>query len=323
MKYLALAALVSASLVTTAGIRGSSAPNSGEYRAKVHLLRLKIDRLTSPVAGKRLRSLRSAMFPLGRVRLPDGTEMATGILPGAFLPSSAITSARLRLLKERFDQLDDSLRSPEPGALTHRQLSTLHGILQSAEFHPQPSVWDIVGGWVGRFLTWLMSGLSGSSQPVYILGAAVLALAILVALFLIISRLRAGRFNSVLATRSRQRLTSSVAREQASALAAKGEFRQALHMLLMAVLMALREEDLLDPHPGLTNREYLLTLEGVLGSAGSTTVLSPDRLHAIKRLIVLFDDVWYGDVPVDLGLYQDAEDLTNLVLLARSSAKVA
>ena len=77
--------------------------------------------------------------------------------------------------------------------------------------------------------------------------------------------------------------TAAEAREQASAQAQSGDYRQAVRSLFLSALLHLRENDLLHYVDSQTNREVLASLPP----------RSPARPH-LKPVVETFDRVWYG-----------------------------
>lgn len=82
----------------------------------------------------------------------------------------------------------------------------------------------------------------------------------------------------------------------ARALAARGEFREAVRKLFVALLYQLDERGLVRLHSEATNREYLALVRDL------------SRLHPVMAPMTdTFDRVWYGREPVDRDRYEAFE----------------
>ncbi|HZT95489.1 MAG TPA: DUF4129 domain-containing protein [Chloroflexota bacterium] len=286
----------------------------GQYRARVHALRIRIDHL-SP--RDRTRTLKAASIDMLRLNtvVRIGNRRLMAVTPGVLgpldphRPTLFITRARVRV-----DQLDDALRGPTPPAPSRAQLAALHMVLMESQFHPQQSLWDQIVLWLAQGLTGLIRRLqqliAGQSGGISLLGLlAILAVALLV-LLLGRAAMRRSSPQVDVSISGGGRVTSSQARREAAHLAAAGEYREALHLLLLSVLLELEYEGRLELRPGLTNREYLRLLQ--ITPENDTSPLPPERLRAITRLVELFDAAWYGRLHVDEGRYQDADELAHL-----------
>jgi hypothetical protein len=86
--------------------------------------------------------------------------------------------------------------------------------------------------------------------------------------------------------------TASSATDRASAFAANGNYRSAIRYLYLSSLLWLDERGLLRYDASLTNREHL------------RQVRDQHELHdRLRKVVNTFEDVWYGDHPVDESYY--------------------
>lgn len=86
--------------------------------------------------------------------------------------------------------------------------------------------------------------------------------------------------------------TASGATDRATAFAANGNYRSAIRYLYLSSLLWLDERGLLRYDASLTNREHL------------RQVRDQHELHdRLRKVVNAFEDVWYGDYPVDESYY--------------------
>ena len=89
-------------------------------------------------------------------------------------------------------------------------------------------------------------------------------------------------------------LTSSVALKRAQSLSAGGDYRSAVRYLYLSALLMLDERGLLRYDRSLTNREYERNLRD-----------TPDLSKTFGEVVNVFDQVWYGNHPLDADAYAD------------------
>jgi hypothetical protein len=93
-----------------------------------------------------------------------------------------------------------------------------------------------------------------------------------------------------------ERTTATDLAAAARALAARGEYREAVRKLFVALLYQLDERGLVRLHSEATNREYLALVRDLA------------RLHPVMAPMTdTFDRVWYGREPVDRDRYEAFE----------------
>jgi hypothetical protein len=87
-------------------------------------------------------------------------------------------------------------------------------------------------------------------------------------------------------------VTAADARRLAEARAETRDYRSAIRYLYLSTLLALDERGVIHYDATLTNREHLAQVQG-----------KPALKEPLRRLVTIFDDVWYGYAAVDEALY--------------------
>jgi hypothetical protein len=205
--------------------------------------------------------------------------------------------ARLRAIQDTRDA-----SAGQPAQATEQTFARLEEILARSEFTQarqeparEESLLQRVLLWLRRELfRWLsrLGNVPGMSYLLAALGVAVV-LAVLAYAFSGAWRQWAseGRAGGDAAPGDEVDLSSGEALRRADALAAGGDYRQAVRYLYLSTLLWLDEHRLLRYDPALTNREFLHQLERDAGHARLREALSP--------VVELFDRVWYGFAPLD------------------------
>ena len=230
--------------------------------------------------------------------------------PGAGRPYLSYIERALRASPPQLEKADDYLldllsalraeRTREPG---EREERALQEVLRDPRFAPEPPpnwlerlgrrVWD----WLTRL--WpdtaprtgsvpSREGLSVSEWLLVLLCAALVALA---AVFVARGARRRGRREGEAAGHDAP-LTPASALDVAAAHARRGEYRAAVRARFVALLLELHEGGRLRYSPSLTNREHLARI-------GLGTPLAEE----LRPVVRVFDDVWYGNVPLSTEEY--------------------
>jgi hypothetical protein len=87
--------------------------------------------------------------------------------------------------------------------------------------------------------------------------------------------------------------TSQDAGKRAEESEASRDYRSAIRYLYLACLLLLDEKGLIRYDRTLTNREHLRLVND-----------KPQLVELLRPVVSTFDDVWYGFIPVDEGMYQ-------------------
>ncbi len=103
--------------------------------------------------------------------------------------------------------------------------------------------------------------------------------------------------------------TERVALTHADEALASSNFRHALRFLYLSVILHLQERGVLSYDKSLTNREYLRALQ--------TDPELESTLRALRPVIRIFDEVWYGHKPCDEKTVTNYRELLQAVYLTR------
>ena len=101
--------------------------------------------------------------------------------------------------------------------------------------------------------------------------------------------------------------TSQDAGKRAEESEASRDYRSAIRYLYLACLLLLDEKGLIRYDRALTNREHLRLVKD-----------KPQLVELLRPVVSTFDDVWYGFIPVDEGMYQ--QFIQNVERLRRLAA---
>jgi hypothetical protein len=270
--------------VSGAGAQGGDEPvGLTEYRARLDQV---IQALEKAPAGEALPALEAAQRELAALRvveLPSGdTIEVQSPLTSSLDQVEAL--ARLRLLR---DQLSAAANDN-----TAARLARLRAILERPDFAvrgPQSSLLERILAWLRDRLPDGLLGLPGGLASTV---GAMIVVAGLVFIAVLLSYWLQGFLRGFVANAEARRrqdngddvpLTAAAARQQASALAQAGSYRQAMRQLYLAALLRLDEVGALRYDRSQTNREVLAQLP-----ATSTTH------HHLAPVVDTFDRIWYG-----------------------------
>jgi hypothetical protein len=275
------------------------------YARQIHTVRAEVDSLAAAGTAwpRSVARVKQELGSLRDVRLPDGRtlesgtpELATQLQPGDV--------GALRYVAGALDALDRELRSARTEPASASDLAALDAVLRDPRFHPATTPWQRALTWIADrlqsiHLPGLPSAGTGAGQLVW--GVAILFLLALLVLGLTLLRGALARLAPAPFMRrgSAPQLELEGARLEARRLATAGSFREALHYLLLATVLALQEQSGVALRPGLTNREYLQHLR----QAGHPV----DSLTHLKALIDTFDRVWYGHQALSEDGYRACE----------------
>ena len=175
-------------------------------------------------------------------------------------------------------------------------------------------------GLLQRFPSWLFARLShvfrlADGTPKGIVGIVLLLVVVLVAV--VVVRLRLGRLpvRDLFTDRTPGSTLRSAAdlRQEADALAAQGEWANAVRIRTRAVVRDLESRGIVDPRPGTT----LVTL------TGQAARRLPSVAAELRLVARLFDEVWYADVPATADTDARLRQADQRISTARASAETA
>ena len=153
-----------------------------------------------------------------------------------------------------------------------------------------------VGDWLRRLLQGLPSGSPGAeglTAARWLLVLLCIGLAGLVLALVLRSARRITR-TDVAASAGIASASSTALLAVAAERASTGDYRGAVRAQFVALLLTLHEQDILRYDRSLTNREHLSRIGRNSSLAG-----------ALRPVVRVFDDVWYGNVPIGQTEYDD------------------
>lgn len=174
----------------------------------------------------------------------------------------------------------------------------LESILTRREFAgSEISAWDRFVKWLNRIieriLGWLFGGIagqSGTSRMLAVLFAVTIVVLFLLLLAHVIARLTYGTRRNRSESQQEDIYagpdTSRRALEEASRAASAGDFRSALRLVYLSVLLNLDDRELIRFDRTGTNWEYLATLRK-----------QTEIQNTLRPVTVIFDRKWYGHEP--------------------------
>ncbi len=271
-------------LVSSARAQGGDGLVSlAEYRARLARVIQQLEAAPEDEAVSTLVAARQALDAVPAVELPSGETIAVQS-PLSAVRSRAAALARLRLLR---DQL--AAAANDNTAARQEHLRTILARPEFAVHSPQPDLIDRALRWLRDRIPAELLGLPGGLAS-FIGGLIVVAGLVFIAVLL--SYWLQGFLRGFVANAEARRrqedgnevpLTAAVARQQATALAQAGSYRQAMRQLYLAALLRLDEVGALRYDRSQTNREVLAQLP-----AASTT-----HSH-LAPVVDTFDRIWYG-----------------------------
>ncbi len=238
------------------------------------------------------------------VILPDGIQVP---LDHSFLVS------QLRADPPDLNQLNGLLttllatrQSWLQGEFTPQDLEALTLVLARPEFQWPPEQPSLIEVWLQRLLDSFLNLVTrllpdgivlgkGSSLLNYVLTGLVAL--ILASILFYISRdflvdfVTEGKIE-IEAEKGDEALTASSALKRAQALSNAGDYRTAVRYLYLSSLLLLEERGLLRYDRSRTNREYLRSVAHL-----------PQLATALREVVEVFDQVWYGYQPLDESAY--------------------
>lgn len=167
--------------------------------------------------------------------------------------------------------------------------------LSRAVYQPgQEPLLTRVGRWLLAQLVRLVERVGDFSPGGYV---GLLIILVVVLAVVVLVRMRTGP----LAARSHHEpllagsvRTAAEHRAAADRFAAAGDWAQAIRERMRAVARELEEQGTLEPRPGRTADEL----------ARDAAVLLPAVAEGLSAAVRIFDEVWYGERPADVGAYQ-------------------
>ncbi|HZG93755.1 MAG TPA: DUF4129 domain-containing protein [Mycobacteriales bacterium] len=179
-------------------------------------------------------------------------------------------------------------------------------------YRDDSAIVDRVFGWiaerVGEVFE-LVSGAPGSS------GLGAVLLVAVVVLLLVAARLGLGplRPRDLLGDRRRgvHRMSAADYRAEATAFAARGEWREAVRSRFRAVIRELEEHGVLDPRAGRTAGE-------IAAEAGDSV---PGIAADMRTAADIFNAIWYGDRPATEAAYQRMSQVDDAVRSGRLAVR--
>ncbi|MCX6047051.1 MAG: DUF4129 domain-containing protein, partial [Chloroflexi bacterium] len=235
------------------------------------------------------------------VHLPSGQLVILQPLLGvagtkSLTPTLALTRVQLVL-----DQLNAAANDN-----TANRLALLNEILAQPEFNRPLSLWDRFWQWLRSFLPDLDASPvgRGTGTMVRLIVWAIAGIGGILVIFLLSYWLQGLLGNFVTDFEARRRLasgeelplTATAARQQATTLAAAGNYRDAVRQLYLSALLALEERNLLTYDRSLTNREVLAQLRH-----------QSNVQNHLQPVVETFDNVWYGIQEPDQATFTNYE----------------
>lgn len=211
-----------------------------------------------------------------------------------------------RLLRELLAQLGDETVKPADPA----QEAALREVLADERFGPEPPPgWlertlNSIRDWFGRLFSRFNLGGAGEG-PLSIVRVLLVVLSVTLVGFALLLLLRAWRGRTsrgapdTVVSDARGTATSGTLLAQADSYARAGDYRSAVRANFLSLLLWLHERGRLAYEASLTNREHLTKI-------GQGTPLAT----ALAPVVRVFDDVWYGDLPIDDAGYQAFQQRT-------------
>ncbi|CAN5482158.1 DUF4129 domain-containing protein [soil metagenome] len=274
------------------------------YKARLTQVRQSLEQTAdaSPAEiNENLVQAQQALAAIKEVQLPSNQLVILQPLLGpanAQPPTQAIALARIQLI---LDQLNAAANDN-----TATRLALLNQILAQPEFNTPLSLWDRFWRWLRSFLPDLdASPVSrGTSTVIRLIVWAIAGVGGILLIFLLSYWLQGLLGNFVSDFEARRRLasgeglplTASAARQQATTLAAAGNYRDAVRQLYLSALLALEERNLITYDRSLTNREVLAQLRH------QTNVQ-----NHLQPVVETFDNVWYGIQEPDQATFTNYE----------------
>lgn len=288
-----VAAVVWLLFVSAVGAQGGDQPVSlNEYRARLDQVIRELE--TAPAGG--------AAAAVTQTHQELGTRIVVTLQSGDTIAVQSPLSASLSRDEAlaRLHWLRDQLAAAANDNTVVRQ-ARLRAILERPEFAGRSSTPSLLQ----RALNWLrdqlpddLLGLPGSVTSAV---GAVVVIAGLVFVAILLSYWLQGFLRGFVTNAEARRrqeegrdgpLTAAAARQQATALAQAGSYRQAMRQLYLAALLRLDEVGALRYDRSQTNREVLSQLPAT----------SPTHSH-LAPVVDTFDRIWYGVREPDLQTY--------------------
>lgn len=258
-----------------------------------------------PVQHARLVAVADQWLLVTAVILPDGTQIP---VDHGFLSSQLRHSPPdLAYLENLLGSLLAARDNWPQAAWSPADLEAMASILARPEFQWQtqePSAlaqwWTKVQEWfwdlLGRLIPEEWGGAPLLRYALTGLGVAALGAALFFALRGMLGGL-VGEKELDLEAAGDENLTATRALNRAEALAGGGDYRTAVRYLYLSTLLLLEEKGLLRYDRSLTNREYLRSVADF-----------PKLAMALRRVIEIFERVWYGYELLDGPAYRRYAD---------------
>ena len=171
---------------------------------------------------------------------------------------------------------------------------------QAQEPSPLARLWKQVEEWFWKLLQRLIPDTLADAPIVRyvltVLGILALAAALLYGLRGVLAGLVTEKEVDQDAA-AEEDLNAATALKRAELLAGGGDYRAAVRYLYLSSLLLLEENGLLRYDRSLTNREYLRSVTNF-----------PELAAALRRVVEVFERVWYGYHPLDKVAYQQYAD---------------
>lgn len=311
-------------LVHAAGAHAAApVPSIHLYTIRVHAVRVSVDALarSASPSPSAVNAAELQLRHLDQVRLLDNTVMRTGnplLADQLHKGKSAVVIA----VAQELDALDNALQTHASAPANPRQLHSLDTILASPRFHARCRYLGCVQQWLGDRVTGVLSWIANKLGTAFA-GSRLLVAAGFVLLVAGLAGLvvRGALAQSVITVSQQDAGRTSglrrPTRASASEYAAAGDYRTALRHLFLATIVELQERGLLDPQPGLTNREYILALRSSLPDADAA-VQAP-----LQEMVDTFDRAWYGHVDLDASEYSHILQVADRLLAAVATVRAA
>jgi hypothetical protein len=266
----------------------------GETREVVHELGTE----PAPEIRRQLDALASQWERVRDVQLPDGSVIQ---VDSDFLVTELRTDPpQLERLGKLLDALLQAHEEYPQKLFSPADVIPLTEILARPEFQWQEAQTLQMPDWWVRFLDWLDRLTNRFRNATFRFGRVPLIVAAVVIFLLSLFFISRGLSRSLVReaqllteeAANDEMLTSRGALKRAETLSTQGDYRNAVRYLYLSSLLVLDEQGLMRYDRSRTNREYLRSVSA-----------RPELADPLRKVIDVFDRVWYGFEAVDENTY--------------------
>ena len=254
---------------------------------------------SAPEIRRRLDELASQWERVRDLQLPDG-----GIIQvdSDFLVTELRTDPpQLERLGHLLDALLNAHEDYPQKVFSPADVDPLKEILSRPEFQWQETQPLQMPDWLVRFLDWLDRLTNRFRNATFRFGRVPLIVTAVVVFLLSLFFISRAFSRSLVREAqlppgegaSDELLSSQGALKRAEALSTQGDYRNAVRYLYLSSLLVLDEQGLMRYDRSRTNREYLRSVSS-----------RPELANPLRKVIDVFDRVWYGFEALDENTYQ-------------------